>query len=110
MDSYPLQQLNPWRLYEACLGSHHKEKRTNLPHSSLEEYLPTDFGGVCEQHSLIRKDIDRSKMVSKVLSLIASLLYGIARIALLVIAFSSLRSVPEALYTESRTRFIANIE
>jgi len=103
------RDLQSWRLYEACVGSDLKEKGIELPHFYLEEYLAAELSRMAEDFNFIQLGMFRSDTITGVLSLVAGTLYGIARMALLLVAFTSLRSVPEALYTDSWTRYMANI-
>ncbi|KAE9377341.1 hypothetical protein N431DRAFT_463116 [Stipitochalara longipes BDJ] len=105
----PYGRQYSWILYEAVVGSDFKAKGKDLPHFYLEQYLATELSNVVEQWSQIHQGMARSDMVSGVLSLAAGIVYGIARMALLVVAFTSLRKVPEELYTNSWTRFMPNI-
>ena len=108
-DPLPYRNVSLWRLYEAYVGSTFKNKGVHLPHFYLEQHLERDLSAAQSEWSQIHQDSARFDRVSGVLSLIAGILYGLARIALLVIAFTSLRSAPKALYIDSWIRFMANI-
>jgi hypothetical protein len=97
-----------WKLYEAFVRSKLGERGRGLPFPFFADYL-AEVSDVNVLSLELDRVSGRCDNLSRILTSILGVLYSIARVALLVIAFTSLRSVPESLYIDSWTRFMANI-
>jgi hypothetical protein len=77
--------------------------------SSIVEHLLAREATIVEQYRELEDFKNQWDSVSRSLTIFAGFVYSVARVALLVIAFTSLRSAPEDLYTTSWARFMPHI-
>ena len=100
MQKHP-QDATLWGKYEDFIKDRLRLDDEDVPEGSFVEYfLPRESATIIQDQSLqtFKRHCDR---VSRVIAIAAGIFYTIARIALLVIAFTSLRSVPEDVCTTS---------
>jgi len=103
------QDATLWEKFEDFVKDRLRLDGEDVPEGSFVEcFLPRESATIAQDQSLqtFRRHCDR---VSRVITIVAGIFYTIARIALLVIAFTSLRSVPEDVYTTSWTQFLPHV-
>lgn len=102
--------LPSWRKYEDFVKAKFKARGVDIPDGCYCDHLLAQKNILLNEsikvHNFTRKNGDQ---ISRAITIFAGILYSIARVALLVICFTSLRSVPEDLYVTSWTRFMPNI-
>jgi hypothetical protein len=98
-----------WKLYEDFVRDRFKAEEQSVPDGYYLEYL------VEQKYTIFQQEDDadafqmRCYQFSRVVAIFSGTLYAISRAALIVVAFTSLRSVPEELYVTSWTRFMPNV-
>jgi hypothetical protein len=98
-----------WGKYETFVSDKLRADGCDVPMSSIVEYLLARETIIVEQNQELEDFKNQWDSVSRSLTIFAGFVYSVARVALLVIAFTSLRSAPEDLYTTSWARFMPHV-
>jgi hypothetical protein len=96
-------------MYEDFLRKKFRAEGHSIPDGYFFDHILDQRDGLFDQWFDTEKVRARCDQLSMIVASFSGILYTIARAALLVVAFTSLRSVPEELYITSWTRFMPNI-
>ncbi|KAE8446053.1 hypothetical protein EG329_012561 [Mollisiaceae sp. DMI_Dod_QoI] len=101
-------RFGPWKKLEDFVTNTLRDERPSvtIPKERLIDFLSAQRPDLVKQWEENRRFEHICELITRSLNLITGILYSIARVALLVVAFTSLRSVPEDLYTTSWTRYL----
>jgi hypothetical protein len=98
-----------WKMYEDFVRKKFEDDEISVPDGYFLEHFLAQKENATQKVEEIEPCTRRCDRFSSALTLIAGIVYTIARVSLLVIAFTSLRSVPKDLYENSWTRLIPYI-
>ncbi|KAE8452661.1 hypothetical protein EG329_013920 [Mollisiaceae sp. DMI_Dod_QoI] len=98
-----------WKKYEDFVRAKIIAEGELVPEESCLEYLLFEDTVIYNHVMESLKPIRRRRAFSRTWTIFAGIFYAIARVALLIIAFTSLRSAPKELYVTSWTRFMPNV-
>ncbi|CZR66966.1 uncharacterized protein PAC_16865 [Phialocephala subalpina] len=100
---------NLWLKYEKFVSDKLSAEGHDIPAGSMVEYLLDRESTILPHHRDLEAFKKHYDLMSRSLTIFAGIVYSIARVALLIIAFTSLRSVPRDLYVTSWTRFMPDV-
>jgi hypothetical protein len=99
-----------WWAYEAYLKSKLRDLDPDLRTLCVRDFLIDTRRPISSLRGDREVFVRKCDRASKFITIISSIIYAVSRLAILILLFTSLRSVPEAVYENSPwTRFLPNI-
>ncbi len=89
-----------WKEYEASLKRRVSKKGITLPEEGFRDSLVAIRDKILRRETRLKAREQECDAASRALTIITSVIYALARLILLAILFSSLRSVPAAVYDD----------